>query len=145
MWINYEDTLILYYEGYDGRRPEAGDEDYLAFVEGVQTLMKHNPSVLLSTKWGSFDYAATVYDPVLGSGIISFIVSIVKMVSYNLYIPMILLILLFIWSLCRIKERAFFVMLSLCLFAHLSSSWLLLHTLSITSPCTSRRISLSYY
>ena len=116
--INYEDTLILYYEGYDGRRPEAGDEDYLAFVEGVQTLMKHNPSVLLRTKWGSFDYAATVYDPVLGSGIISFIVSIVKMVSYNLYIPMILLILLFIWSLCRIKERAFFVMLSLCLFAH---------------------------
>ena len=116
--INYEDSLILYYEGYDGRRPEASDEDYLAFVEGVQELMAHNPDVLMRTKWGSFDYAATVYDPVLGFGAVSFIVSIVKMISYNLYIPMILLVIMFIWSLCKIKERAFFVMLSLCLFAH---------------------------
>ncbi len=116
--INYEDALILYYEGYDGRRPDATDEDYLIFMEGVKELMKNNPSVLMRTKWGSFDYAATVYDPVMGQGLDSFAVSIVKVVAYNLYIPMILLIVLFIWSLRKIKERAFFLMLSLCLLAH---------------------------
>lgn len=116
--INYEDALILYYEGYDGRRPDATDEDYLVFMEGVKELMKNNPTVLMRTKWGSFDYAATVYDPVMGQGLTSFAVSIVKIIAYNLYIPMILLIVLFIWSLCKTKERTFFLMLSLCLFAH---------------------------
>ncbi len=116
--INYEDTLILYYEGYDGRRYEATDEDYLVFVEGVQELMKNNPGVLLRTKWGSFDYAATVYDPVFGQGFVSMAVSLVKTIAYNLYIPMILLTLMFIWSLLKLKERAFFFMLSLCLYAH---------------------------
>ena len=123
--INYEDSLILYYEGYNGRRTDATDEDYMLFVEGVQELMKHNPGVLMRTKWGSFDYAATVYDPVTGFGAAAFIVSLVKTVAYNLYIPMLLLVLLFLWSLCRIKERAFFVMLSLCLFAHFAIVFLL--------------------
>ena len=118
--INYEDSLILYYEGYDGRRPDATDEDYLAFVEGVRELMKNNPSVLFKTKWGSFDYAATVYDPVVGQGIISLLVSLIKTIAYNLYIPMILLTVMLIWSLLKIKERAFFTMLSLSLFAHFS-------------------------
>ncbi len=116
--INYEDSLILYYEGYDGRRPEATDEDYLVFVDGVQGLMFNNPSVLMKTKWGSFDYAATVYDPVTDSGPAALAVSIVKVISYNLYVPMILLCVLFIWSLFKIKERAFYLLLSLCLFAH---------------------------
>ena len=116
--INYEDSLILYYEGYDGRRTDADDLDYLAFVEGAQELMRNNPDVLLRTKWGSFDYAATVYDPVLDQGIPAFIVSIVKMISYNLYIPMILLLIMFFYSILNIKGRAFFLMLSLCLLAH---------------------------
>lgn len=122
---NYEDSLILYYEGYDGRRYDATDEDYLAFVEGVQELMKNNPAVLIRTKWGSFDYAATVYDPVIGQGIFSLFVSLVKTVAYDLYIPMILLIIMFIWSLMKIKERAFFLMLSLCLLAHFSIVFIL--------------------
>ena len=123
--INYEDALILYYKGYDGRRYDATDEDYMTFVEGVQELMKNNPAVLMRTKWGSFDYAATVYDPVTGQGPISFIVSIVKTVAYNLYIPMLLLTGLLIWSLIKIKERAFILMLSLCLFAHFTIVFIL--------------------
>ena len=122
---NYEDSLILYYEGYDGRRYDATDEDYLAFVEGVQELMRNNPSVLIRTKWGSFDYAATVYSPVIGEGIISLLVSLVKTVAYNLYIPMILLIFMLIWSFTKIKERAFFLMLSLCLLAHFAIVFIL--------------------
>lgn len=123
--INYEDALILYYQGYDGRRENATDEDYAAFIEGVKELMLNNKDVLMKTKWGSFDYAATVYDPVIGQGIPSLVVSLVKMIAYNLYIPMLLLTAGFIWSLCRIKERAFFVMLSLCLFAHFSIVFIL--------------------
>lgn len=116
--INYEDSLILYYEGFDGRRYDATDEDYLVFVEGVKELMFNNPDVLIRTKWGSFDYAATVYDPIFDQGVVSLIVSIIKTLAYNLYFPMILLTIMFIWSLVKIKERAFFVMLSLCLYAH---------------------------
>ncbi len=123
--INYEDSLILYYEGYDGRRYDATDEDYMIFVEGVQELMKNNPNVLLSTKWGSFDYAATVYDPITDRGAASLIVSLVKTVAYNLYLPMLLLILMFLWSLFNIKERAFYTLLSLCLFAHFAIVFLL--------------------
>ena len=116
--INYEDSLILYYEGYDGRREGAEDDDYMAFVEGVKELMNNNPDVLLRTKWGSFDYAATVYDPVFGQGTASFAVSIVKTISYNLYLPMLLLMIMFVWSLIRVKERVFFLMMSICLFSH---------------------------
>ena len=123
--INYEDALILYYEGYDGRRLEASDEDYLLFVEGVQELMRNNPEVLLRTKWGSFDYAATVYDPVTGQGMLSFAVSLVKTLAYNLYIPMVLLIMMFSWSILKIKERAFHFILSLCLFAHFTIVFIL--------------------
>ncbi len=123
--INYEDALILYYEGYDGRRPDATDEDYLVFTEGVQELMRNNPDVLIRTKWGSFDYAATVYEPVPGQGIAPLAISLVKTVAYNLYFPMLLLILMFVWSILKIKERAFFFMLSLCLFAHFTIVFIL--------------------
>lgn len=116
--INYEDSLILYYEGYDGRREGAGDEDYMAFVEGVKELMENNPGVLIRTKWGSFDYAATVYVPVLGQGAAACAVSIVKTIAYNLYIPMILLVLMLVFSLAGVKKRAFFLILALCLFSH---------------------------
>jgi hypothetical protein len=127
--INYEDALILYYQGYDGRREGADDEDYMAFVEGSRELMQHNPDVLIRTKWGSFDYAATVYDPVLGFGLPALAVSLVKTVSYNLYLPMLLLIGMFVYSLVKLKERAwtsvFFVLLSLCLLAHFAIVFIL--------------------
>ncbi len=118
--INYEDVLILYYEGYTGLKDDATDEDYRAFVEGSKNLMKNNPHVLLKTKIGSFDYAATVYDIRWEQGGIKgfllFLVSIVKTVAYNLYIPMILLIILFIYSIA--KRRPFTFIMTLGLFAH---------------------------
>ena len=127
--INYEDALILYYQGYDGRRTDADDGDYMAFVEGSKELMQHNPDVLMRTKWGSFDYAATVYDPVLGFGLLSFVISLVKTVAYNLYAPMILLIAFFVYSLVKLKERAwtsvFYVLLSLCLLSHFAIVFIL--------------------
>ena len=48
--INYEDALILYYEGYDGRRGDADDEDYLNFVEGVKELGENIQGVLIRNK-----------------------------------------------------------------------------------------------
>ncbi|MBQ5534050.1 MAG: hypothetical protein IIU07_01975 [Lachnospiraceae bacterium] len=127
--INYEDALILYYQGFDGRRTDADDGDYMAFVEGSKELMQHNPDVLMRTKWGSFDYAATVYDPVLGFGLLSFVISLVKTVAYNLYAPMILLIAFFIYALVKLKKRAwtsvFYVLLSLCLLSHFAIVFIL--------------------
>ena len=91
--------------------------------------MQHNPDVLMRTKWGSFDYAATVYDPVLGFGLLSFVISLVKTVAYNLYAPMILLIAFFVYSLVKLKERAwtsvFYVLLSLCLLSHFAIVFIL--------------------
>ncbi len=59
--INYEDVLILYYEGYTGLREEAGDEDYRAYVKACQNIFLNNPGVFLRTRLGAFDYAATPY------------------------------------------------------------------------------------
>lgn len=126
--INYEDTLILYYPGYTGLRPEASDEDYRAYVEACRNIFKNNPDVLIKTRIGSFDYAATVYDIRLDQGIPALIISIIKTIAYNLYIPMVLLLLLFIYSLFRMMQsitrkqplsrHAFTAVMTLGLFAH---------------------------
>ncbi len=117
---NYEDALILYYPGYTGTRPDAEDEDYKAYVEACKRLFLNNPEVLLRTKIGSFDYAATVYEIRLEKGgfmgIAGFLVSIVKTISYNLYLPMLLLIILFVYSI--IKRRPFTFVLTLGLLGH---------------------------
>ncbi|MBO4374975.1 MAG: hypothetical protein J5829_07690 [Lachnospiraceae bacterium] len=103
--INYEDTLILYYPGYTGIREEATDEDYRAYVDACKRLFINNPDVLLKTRIGSFDYAATVYEIRWEEGGLKgfalFIVSIIKTIAYNLYIPMLLLLLLFVYSLVK--------------------------------------------
>ncbi|MCR5485996.1 MAG: hypothetical protein K6F35_00550 [Lachnospiraceae bacterium] len=118
--INYEDALILYYPGFTGVREEAGDEDYKAYVEASKRLFRNNPGVLLKTKLGSFDYAATVYEIRWEEGGIrgfaKFLVSIVKTVSYNLYIPMLLLAVLFLYSIA--KRRPFTFFLCSCLLGH---------------------------
>ncbi len=118
--INYEDTLILYYPGYVGRRPEADDADYRAYVDACKHLFLANPDVLAKTRLGSFDYAATVYDIRWEEGGIKgfarFLISIVKTVSYNLYLPMCLLLILFVYSI--LKRRPLTFLLTLCLFGH---------------------------
>ncbi|MBQ7463495.1 MAG: hypothetical protein IJS86_01400 [Lachnospiraceae bacterium] len=126
--INYEDTLILYYPGYTGLRAEASDEDYRAYVEACKNIFKNNPDVLVKTRIGSFDYAATVYDIRLDQGAAAFLISIIKTVAYNLYIPMVLLLLLFMYSVIRMLQKmvqkqpfsghAFTAVMTLGLFAH---------------------------
>ena len=117
---NYEDALILYYKGYDGRRPDADDSDYRAYVAAAKRLFINNPVVLLKTKIGSFDYAATVYDISWTEGGIKgfakFLVSIVKTIAYNLYLPMLLLLIL--WICTIIKRRAYTFFMSSGLLAH---------------------------
>ena len=36
--INYEDVLILYYEGYTGTRADASPEDYKAYVDACKRI-----------------------------------------------------------------------------------------------------------
>lgn len=122
--INYEDTLILYYPGYTGLRKEATDEDYRAYVKACKHLFISNPDVLIKTRIGSFDYAATVYDIRMDQGLPAFIISIIKTIAYNLYIPMVLLLLLFVFSMWSQKNRPpgspwlFTAVMTLGLFAH---------------------------
>lgn len=93
--INYEDTLILYYEGYTGVKPEATVEDYIAYTEGCKNIFINNPSVLIKTKFGSFDYAARPYHLKPG------IVNRGKDIVYDLYLPLLLLILIWIYSVIK--------------------------------------------
>ena len=103
--INYEDVLILYYPNYTGLKAEAGDEDYRAYVEGCKRIFAGNPDVFLRTRLGAFNYAATPYS--IGwkeggiKGFALFLVSIVKTVAYNVYIPFALLIAGLIFALVR--------------------------------------------
>ncbi len=116
--INYEDVLILYYEGYTGTRADASPEDYKAYVDACKRIFIHNPIVLLKTRIGAFHYAATPYDivwPTGGvAGFLSFGISIIKVCAYNLYIPHLILLGLWIYSiLCR-KPFTFFMTSGLC-------------------------------
>lgn len=115
---NYEDVLILYYEGYTGTRPEADSNDYMAYVNACKRIFINNPYVLLKTRIGAFCYASTPYHfvwPTGGiKGLISFAISIIKVFAYNLYIPHILLICLWIYSIIKRKWYTFFVTSGLC-------------------------------
>lgn len=112
--INYEDVLILYKEGFVGTRPEADGETYQNYTDACKRIFLHNPDVLLKTRIGSFCYAALPYSIVYGGmsprALVSLAVSIVKTLSYNLFIPH--LIVLALWIFCLIKKRwySFFLM-----------------------------------
>ena len=112
--INYEDVLILYKEGYIGVRPEAGVTEFFEYAAAMKRICIHNPEVFLRTRWGAFCYAAMPYKIVFeGTGIrqlMSFAISIVKTLAYNLFIPCIRTLVLCIYSLCRKRWFTFFVM-----------------------------------
>lgn len=105
--INYEDVLILYYPGYTGLKEGATDEDYKAYVQGCREIFINNPSVFLKTRLGAFDYAATPYSIEWKEGGLKgfalFLISIVKTIAYNVYIPFALLIAAFVYALIRRK------------------------------------------
>lgn len=111
--INYEDVLILYYEGYTGTQPDATPEDYQAYVDACNRIFIHNPLVLLKTRIGAFHYAATPYRIVWPTGgfkgLISFGISIIKTCAYNLYVPHLILICLWLYSVFRRRPFTFFL------------------------------------
>ena len=106
---NYEDVLILYYKGYTGVRPDADAEDYVAYTKGCRNIFLNNLSVLFKTRIGAFSYAATPYSITWqGGGVKGILVlafQIFKALAYNLYIPHIILLVLWIYSILR---RRFF-------------------------------------
>lgn len=110
--INYEDVLILYQEGYVGTRPDATLEDFSNYAAALKRIFINNPDVFFKTRWGAFCYAALPFKITFeGFGIrqlISFGVSIVKTVSYNLFIPLIILLLLCLYSLFKKRWFTFF-------------------------------------
>lgn len=116
--INYEDVLILYYEGYTGKKDDATPEDYNEYVKGCKSLFINNPDVFIRTRIGAFGYAAMPYHLKWNQGgvkgLVLFAVSIVKTIAYNLYIPcLILLAFVFIFMLKR-RWLGFFALAGLC-------------------------------
>ncbi len=116
--INYEDVLILYKEEFGGVRENAGYTEYYDFTQAVKRIFANNPDVFVRTRWGAFKYAALPYH-IEGSGggisgMIKTALSIVKTISYNLFIPTVFAALLCIVSLIRRKWYMFFVGGGLC-------------------------------
>ena len=111
--INYEDVLILYQPGFVGVREEAGVTEYYDFVNALKRIFKNNPQVFIRTRIGAFKYAALPYHITYGGNdlhsLLSFIVSIIKTVSYNLFIPLAIILLLCFYSLIRGRWFSFFV------------------------------------
>lgn len=112
--INYEDVLILYQPGFVGVREEADVTEYYDFVNALKRIFKNNPQIFVRTRIGAFKYAALPYHiTYTGSDIrslISFAVSIVKTVTYNLFIPLVIVLLLGFYSLIRGRWFSFFIM-----------------------------------
>ncbi len=111
--INYEDVLILYADGFVGTREEASVEDFFNYAGACKRLFMNNVDILIKTRWGAFCYAALPYHiEYSGTGLkelLSFGLSIIKTVSYNLFIPVVIIVLLFLYSLVRRRWYTFFV------------------------------------
>lgn len=110
--INYEDVLILYQEGYVGTRPEATLEDFSNYSAALKHIFINNPDVFFKTRWGAFCYAALPFKITFeGFGLrqlISFGISVVKTISYNLFIPLIIALLLCLYALIKRRWFTFF-------------------------------------
>ncbi len=110
--INYEDVLILIKDEFGGVRPEAGYTQYYDFSQSCMRIFMNNPGVFAKTRWGAFCYAALPYHITYqGMGIgqlLSFAISVVKTVSYNLFIPAVFTVLLCIYSLVKKRWFTFF-------------------------------------
>ena len=111
--INYEDVLILYAEGFTGVREEASVEDFFNYADACKRLFINNIDIFLKTRWGAFCYAALPYHiTYTGMGIrelISFGISVVKTVFYNLFIPVAVIMLLFLFTLIKGRWFTFFL------------------------------------
>lgn len=111
--INYEDVLILYKEGFVGVRPEATVTEFFDYAAALKRICIHNPDVFFRTRWSAFCYAAEPYHIIFeGTGIrqlISFGLSVVKSLAYNLFIPCLISLSLCIYSLIRKRWFTFFV------------------------------------
>ena len=113
--INYEDVLILFNNGYYGVREEATITDYFNFTAALKRIFKNNPEVFVRTRINAFKYAALPYHielPSEGINISSgkaLVISSIKTVLYNLFIPLIIAIVLCLYSLFRKRFFSFFL------------------------------------
>jgi|GEM_PF-5814215 len=55
---NYHDTYIDFMEGYVGVRPGYTQQEYDAFADATQTLIKENPDIFFKVKWRSWQEIA---------------------------------------------------------------------------------------
>ena len=111
--INYEDVLILYQDGFVGVREDATVQDFIDYSDALKRIFVNNPDVFLRTRVGAFGYSALPYHiSYSGMGLkslLSFGLSLVKSLSYNLFIPLIVVVVLLIYSLIRKRWFDFFV------------------------------------
>lgn len=129
--INYEDVLILYKDEFMGVRPEADVTEYIEYTKALKRIFINNPDIFMKTRWGAFKYAALPYHIVWPQGgirgLVSFGVSLIKSVSYNLFIPVILMFVLLVYSLIKKRWYSFFF------FGGLSCHWFIVFILAPAS------------
>lgn len=111
--INYEDVLILYQEGFVGVREDVTVEDFINYSDALKRIFVNNPDVFIRTRIGAFCYAAMPYHIEFNgfgvSSLIHFAITLIKTVSYNLFIPFAIVIALLIYSLLKKRWFDFFV------------------------------------
>lgn len=111
--INYEDVLILYQDGFVGVRENAGVQEFVDYSDALKRIFKNNPDVFIKTRIGAFCYAALPYriDFTAGGikGLISGCISVVKSLSYNLFIPLAIGIFILVYSLVKRNWFDFFL------------------------------------
>lgn len=129
--INYEDVLILFTDGYMGVREDATVDDFINYTDALKRIFRNNPGVFVRTRIGAFCYAALPYHITHdGSGIrglVLFGISVVKSISYNLFIPLGVCIALFVYAIFRRRISSFFV------FGGLLAHWFIVFILAPAS------------
>lgn len=107
--INYEDVLILYKPDFVGVREETDITDFFNYANALKRIFKNNIGIFLKTRIGAFCYAALPYHIEHGNGIANLGISLIKAILYNLFIPLIIIILICIYALFKKKWFTFFL------------------------------------
>lgn len=95
----------VYIHNYENAVYEVSTTEYLTFTKAVQNIIIHNPLLFLKERWQAFLYTSSVYVPEQFS-----VGGLIRYLSYQIYIPMLLCAAMLIWALVR-REKVVLVLL----------------------------------
>lgn len=101
----YDDEYVYWMEGYKGIREEASLEDYVNYTEAAMKIIIGEPLLFAKSQIGAWNYTSTRYFPTSRSRLSQWY----RFFSFELYLPTLVTLAVFIGSLVKKKWFHFFL------------------------------------